>query len=55
MMGAYYIQRKSEGKLETVDHFNTRREARAMLAEYQMSDHAALYYISTRACMGWTC
>lgn len=54
-MNTYYIQRKSEGKLETVDQFITRREAREMLAEYQMSDPDALYYISTRACRGWAC
>ena len=46
-----YIQRKAQGqKLETVDSFETRKEARAMLKEYQISDRYATYYISTRAC-----
>jgi hypothetical protein len=49
----YYIQRKDSRELETVDEFETRKEARAMLAEYRMSDPSAHYYISTRACKDW--
>ena len=49
----YYIQRKDSRELETVDEFNTRKEARAMLAEYRMSDPSAHYSISTRACKDW--
>jgi len=48
-----YIQRKGDGHLETVDEFTTRKEARAMLAEYRMSDPTAHYYISSRACRAW--
>ena len=48
-----YIQRRGERHLETVDEFTTRKEAREMLAEYQMSDPSALYYISTRPCKAW--
>lgn len=53
----YYIQRRDRiagnwDTLETVDEFETRREARAMLTEYQMAD-CAEYYISTRACKHW--
>lgn len=48
-----YIQRKGQGQLETVDQFETRKEARAMLAEYEMSDPSASYYISTRCCNNW--
>lgn len=48
-----YIQRKGQGYLETVDEFATRREARQMLTEYQMSDPSASYYTSTRACKDW--
>jgi hypothetical protein len=49
-----YIQRRGGGYLETVDQFTTYKEARAMLAEYRMSDPTAHFYISSRACKGWT-
>lgn len=48
-----YIQRRDRYGLETVDEFPTRREARTMLREYQMSDSSAHFYLSTRACKGW--
>ena len=48
----YYIQRKGD-YLETVDEFETRKEAREMLREYQLSDPTARHYISTRACKVW--
>jgi hypothetical protein len=48
-----YIQRKGDGYLETVDEFSTRKEAREMLAEYQLSDPYGHYYLSSRACRGW--
>jgi hypothetical protein len=48
-----YIQRKGQGYLETVDQFETRKEAREMLREYRMSDNSAEFYISTRACKDW--
>ena len=48
-----YIQRRGDGYLETVDEFDTRKEAKAMLAEYRMSDPSADYYLSSRACKAW--
>ena len=48
-----YIQRKGDSYLETVDEFNTRTEARAMLAEYRLSDPTAHHYLSSRPCKGW--
>jgi hypothetical protein len=48
-----YIQRKDSDQLETVDEFDTRKEARAMLAEYRLSDPFASYYLSSRPCKGW--
>lgn len=53
----YYIQRRDKiagnwDTLETVDEFETREEARRMLAEYQAAD-CAYYYISSRACEDW--
>ena len=49
-----YIQRKGDGYLETVDAFETYKEARTMLVEYQLSDRYADYYISSRACKNWS-
>jgi len=49
----YYIQRKDEKDLETVDEFTTRKEAREMLKEYRLSDSSAHYYLSTRVCKNW--
>jgi len=50
-----YIQRKDHQtrQLETVDEFPSRKEARAMLTEYRMSDPSAEYYLSTRPCKDW--
>jgi hypothetical protein len=48
-----YIQRKDAHYLETVDEFESIREARAMLNEYRMSDPSADFYISIRACKDW--
>lgn len=48
-----YIQRRDCNGLETVDEFQTRREAREMLREYRISDLSARYYLSTRACRAW--
>lgn len=36
-----YIQRRDGKRLETVDEFETRKEATAMLAEYRLSDPGA--------------
>lgn len=49
-----YIQRRDSHQLETVDEFSTIKEARAMLREYRMSDPAANYHLSRRACKAWT-
>ena len=50
-----YIQRRdnSTGQLETVDEFESTKEARAMLREYQLSDRSATFYTSSRACKAW--
>jgi hypothetical protein len=49
----YYIQFKYENcPLETVDEFDTLKEAKLMLREYQMSS-GGTYRISTRACKAW--
>jgi len=50
-----YINRKDHhtGQLETVDEFETYREASAMCREYQLSDTSAEYYVSQRCCNDW--
>lgn len=48
-----YINRKGNGYLETVDEFDTPKEAQSMLSEYQLGDPAGHYYISQRACDNW--
>lgn len=49
-----YINRKDEdGNIETVDQFESAKEARTNLGEYQMSDPTGHYYISPRATKAW--
>jgi hypothetical protein len=48
-----YIQRRADRQLETVDQFDTIKEARAMLIEYRISDPSATYYMSRRPCNDW--
>lgn len=49
-----YIQRKdSYGNFETVDQFESHKEAISMLKEYRLSDQSAYYYISKRCCKDW--
>lgn len=48
-----YIQRKDGTMLETIDEFETFKEAIAMVKEYRLSDPSAEYYISSRACKDW--
>jgi hypothetical protein len=48
-----FINRKGGGYRETVDQFDTHKEAREMLREYRMSDPSAEHYLSSRACKGW--
>lgn len=48
-----YIQLKSSDGLETVDQFETRKDAKLMLTEYRLSDNLGYYYLSSRACKHW--
>jgi hypothetical protein len=48
-----YIQRFDGRTRETVDEFETRKEARQMLIEYRIADTSANYYLSSRACKDW--
>ena len=48
----YYINLKGSYR-ETVDEFNTRKEAIAMLREYRFASPGLNYYLSTRSCKSW--
>lgn len=48
-----YIQRKDGKDIETVDEFETYKEAKEMLKEYRMLEPDVIYYISSRACKHW--
>lgn len=48
-----FIQRKDSNGLETVDGFETNKEAKKMIIEYRISDPYAQYYISSRCCKAW--
>lgn len=53
-MAQRYIQLKSPEGLETIDEFDTRKEARDALKEYQsLRSPGCRYYISTRPCKHW--
>lgn len=47
-----YINWRGPCGVETVDEFSTRKEARAMLAEYNMA-YGGGCYLSSRACRAW--
>ena len=48
-----YIQRRADRQLETVDQFDTIKEARAMLIENRKADPSATYYMIRRPCNEW--
>lgn len=48
----YYINTQRYGHVETIDEFETRNEARKMLAEYNIAFHGGCY-ISTRCTKDW--
>jgi hypothetical protein len=48
-----YINQNAFGSIETVDEFDTRREANEALREYQMAFHGGSMYLSSRATKWW--
>jgi hypothetical protein len=48
-----YINRKGDGQTETVDHFDTMREAKAAIIDYRAADSVGVFWISSRACKQW--
>jgi hypothetical protein len=49
---AYFINCKTSQGRETVDEFETRKEALEMLREYQMA-YTMNVYLSSRCCANW--
>jgi hypothetical protein len=52
-MATQYINTKQGGTVETVDEFDTAKEAREMLAEYRMASPGMGYYLSSRCTKEW--
>ena len=49
-----YIQYKYQTQpLETIDQFDSYKEALRCLKEYRLSDPYGTYYLSSRACKAW--
>ena len=48
-----YINIKNYDGVETVDEFETYKEAKQMLGEYQLSDASNSYYLSQRSTKEW--
>lgn len=48
-----YINIKNNGEVETVDQFETMKEAREMVKEYNLGDSYNYYYISSRSTKEW--
>ena len=48
-----YINIKNNGEVETVDEFDTRKEALEMVDEYNISDWSNYYYLSQRSTNDW--
>lgn len=49
-----YIQRKSNGKLETIDEVEDAKEAYRLAREYNLADQTATHYVSKKACKSWS-
>jgi len=48
-----FIQRVGQGCRETVDEFETLKEAIEMVREYRLSDRSANFYLSSKPCKDW--
>lgn len=48
-----YINMRQDGAVETVDQFETYKEAREMLAEYRMAFNWVPLWISSRSTAEW--
>lgn len=50
-----YINGKYQGETETIDEFETRKEARRMIAEYRLAYQGSGFelWLSRRPCNAW--
>ena len=48
-----YVNIKNNGEVETVDEFETWKEAVLMIKEYRIADHYNNYYLSNRSTKDW--
>jgi len=48
-----YINMKGNYGIETVDEFETRKEATEMVKEYRLGDRTNDYYLSSRSTKEW--
>ena len=48
-----YVNIKNNGEVETVDEFETWKEAKLMRYEYNLSDPSNIYYLSQRSTKEW--
>ena len=49
----FYINTRYGGQTETIDEFETRKEAREMLTEYRLAAPVMGYYLSIRCTREW--
>jgi len=49
----WFIQRKQDGKVETIDEIRDSREAHRLAAEYNLADKSAIHYVSRQPCKAW--
>ena len=51
---AYYIQRRDyTNTVETIDEFETAKEAYRAAREYNLADPTAVHYVAKKACKAW--
>lgn len=49
----FYIQRRANGKIETIDELDDSKEAHRLAREYNLADQSAFHYVARHACKGW--
>jgi hypothetical protein len=51
---AHYIQRRDNSNtVETIDEFETAKEAYRAAREYNLADPTAVHYVAKKACKAW--
>ena len=49
----YIIRQSPDGSLETIDEFNTYREARDAIGKYEIADLVGNYFLSSSCTEDW--